>query len=428
MQKTLRVKLIPLTKTDLRLLCRLKEEYTALLKDALKLIVDNDIRTIKQAHETCYEVLRRKYHNIHNKFVQEAYKRALAMYKSYLKLKKRYEKGLLRSEPSLPKVNENDVIDLHIDTFKLVQVNGTHLLKISKGNGEYVRFVVLEYAYFKQHLNWKIQNSKIVIENGDVYLHLTVSKPTTPKTHENLLVIDVNEDTVDCLLVTNKTAVFFRIRHDIRKIRMNYRRIRKNIQEKVKDEKKKKELLAKYGKRERERVEDRIKKISSLLAGISQEFEANLVVEDLKYLKNTKKKSKQLNHRLQTLPYRKLLSSLEYKAIEKNVNVVKVNPKGSSITCPICGYKSNKNRLNVTSFKCVKCGFEFDAQFVACLNLLSRADDSRLAIRDGRVIINRKAGLVVPADVAPDEVLIDEALREKSVPKVIQILKPPKVS
>jgi len=232
----------------------------------------------------------------------------------------------------------------------------------------------------------------------------------------------------DCLLVTNKTAVFFRIRHDIRKIRMNYRRIRKNIQEKVKDEKKKKELLAKYGKRERERVEDRIKKISSLLAGISQEFEANLVVEDLKYLKNTKKKSKQLNHRLQTLPYRKLLSSLEYKAIEKNVNVVKVNPKGSSITCPICGYKSNKNRLNVTSFKCVKCGFEFDAQFVACLNLLSRADDSRLAIRDGRVIINRKAGLVVPADVAPDEVLIDEALREKSVPKVIQILKPPKVS
>jgi len=65
---------------------------------------------------------------------------------------------------------------------------------------------------------------------------------------------------------------------------------------------------------------------------------------------------------------------------------------------------------------------------VACLNLLSRADDSRLAIRDGRVIINRKAGSVVPAAVAPDEVLIDEALREKSVPKVIQILKPPKVS
>ncbi len=142
---------------------------------------------------------------------------------------------------------------------------------------------------------------------------------------------------------------------------------------------------------------------------------------DLKYLKNSKTKSKQLNYRLQTLPYRKLLSNLEYKATEKEISVIKVNPNSTSVTCPICGYKNKKNRLNSSSFKCINCGFEFDAQFVACLNLLSRTDDSRLAIRHGRLLI-RKAGLVVPVYVAPDEVLIHEALREKPVLVVSKII------
>ncbi len=421
MQKTLKVKLIPLTKTDFRKLLELKESYTDLLKDALKIVIENDVRTRKQAHEACYEVLRRKYPKLHNKFTQEAYKRALAMYKSYLKLKKRYERRLLKFEPSLPEISESNVVDLHIDTFKLVRINGTLLLIISKSRGEYIRFIVLEYAYLTKHLekDWKLQNSRIVV-NDEIYLHLTVNKSITPKTYENKLVVDINEDTVDCLLVTKELAIFFRVRHDIRKIRVNYRRIRKSIQGKVKDEKTKDKLLAKYGERERKRVEDRIKKISSLLTELCLKFNADLVVEDLKYLKNAKTKSKQLNYRLQTLPYRKLLSNLEYKATEKEISVIKVNPNNTSVTCPICGYKNKKNRLNVLSFKCEKCGFEFDAQFVACLNLLSRADDSRLAIRHGRLLI-RKAGLVVPADVAPDEVLIHEALRGKPVLVVSKI-------
>jgi len=101
------------------------------------------------------------------------------------------------------------------------------------------------------------------------------------------------------------------------------------------------------------------------------------------------------------------------KANEKEINVIKVNPNSSSITCPLCGFKSKKNRLNVSTFRCVRCGFEFDAQFVACLNLLSRADDGRLAIRHGRLFIH-EAGYVVPVDVAPDEPLM-RWLREKPV-------------
>ncbi|RLG79038.1 MAG: hypothetical protein DRO40_13295 [Thermoprotei archaeon] len=74
------------------------------------------------------------------------------------------------------------------------------------------------------------------------------------------------------------------------------------------------------------------------------------------------------------------------------------------MTCPICGYADKRNRLDKETFKCRRCGFTFNAQFVACLNLFSRSNDGRVAIRGGRLIlISRKAAPVVAVNVAPDE-------------------------
>ncbi len=60
--------------------------------------------------------------------------------------------------------------------------------------------------------------------------------------------------------------------------------------------------------------------------------------------------------------------------------------------------------VNKETFKCMKCGFTFNAQYVACLNLFSRTNDGLVAIMGGRLyLIPRKAGPVVPVDVAPNE-------------------------
>ena len=55
---------------------------------------------------------------MHNKFVQKAYKRALAMYRSYRKLLNKWKrlpekKKKMISPPSPPKVEDNRVIELH---------------------------------------------------------------------------------------------------------------------------------------------------------------------------------------------------------------------------------------------------------------------------------------------------------------------------
>jgi len=270
----------------------------------------------------------------------------------------------------------------------------------------------------------------MLVDNDGIYFLLTIRRDVEVDEHGNKLFMDINEDSVDCLLVNydRNEATLFSIRHDIRKIRANYRRIRKSIQMKVKNLRLRDKLLAKHGSRERKRVEDRLKKITTLLAEIAREHNADLVRENLKDLRlNGRKRNKQLNYRLSAFPYRKFTEHLDYKFYERGLNVLEVDAKKSSITCPICGYVGKKNRINKEGFRCKGCGFTFNAQYVACLNLFSRSDDSMVAIRSGKLrLVPRKTAQVVAVDVAPNEPPMEMRwLREKpvQVPIISQIPK-----
>ncbi|MEM4786771.1 MAG: hypothetical protein QXV28_02155, partial [Ignisphaera sp.] len=85
-QKTLKIKLVPLSKRDKVLVHSLLSDYTNILMDALNIVVKNNVRSRKKAHELCYRYLRERYPHLHNKYVEEAYKRALVVYRSYRKL------------------------------------------------------------------------------------------------------------------------------------------------------------------------------------------------------------------------------------------------------------------------------------------------------------------------------------------------------
>jgi transposase, IS605 OrfB family, central region len=435
-EKTIKLKLIPLTKNGRNQLYSLLEEYTIMIREAIDIIIENDARSRKRAHELCYTYLRERHPQLHSKFTQEAYKRALAMYRSYRKLLNKWkrlpeEKRKKVSPPSPPSVEDNRVVELHIETYKLERRHGFLTLTISKGNGVYLKFLVMEYEHAKKELeDAKLSNSKLLVDNNSIFLLLTLRRDVEVIEHKNKLVVDINEDSFDCLLVDydKSKAVFFSVKHDIRAIRTNYRRIRKRIQEKVENLTPRNKLLEKYGFRERKRVEDRLKKITTLLAEIAREHNADLVRENLRDLKlKSKKKSKQLNYRLSTLPYRKFIGYIDYKFYERGLSVVEADAKKTSISCPVCGYSDRKNRASKETFECRKCGFKFNVQYVACLNLFSRSNDGFVTIRSGSItLISRKAGSVVPVDVAPNEPLIEmKWLREKpvQVSKVILVTK-----
>ncbi|MEM2173358.1 MAG: hypothetical protein QXU09_03030 [Thermoproteota archaeon] len=80
-QKTLKIRLLPVSKGDKALTHCLSKDYTTLLREALDIVVRSDVRSRRRAHELCYKRLREKYPHLHNKYVEEAYKRSLNVQK-----------------------------------------------------------------------------------------------------------------------------------------------------------------------------------------------------------------------------------------------------------------------------------------------------------------------------------------------------------
>lgn len=72
---------------------------------------------------------------------------------------------------------------------------------------------------------------------------------------------------------------------------------------------------------------------------------------------------------LKNWTYFDLQSKIEYKAAEKGIKVIKVNPKYTSQRCSKCGYIDKENRESQSEFVCKCCGFRANADFNASQNL-----------------------------------------------------------
>ena len=68
-----------------------------------------------------------------------------------------------------------------------------------------------------------------------------------------------------------------------------------------------------------------------------------------------------------------LRSFLEYKAREQGIPVVVIDPHNTSRECPSCHTIDRRNRPERSRFKCVSCGIEGEADFIASLNIRNRA-------------------------------------------------------
>ena len=117
-----------------------------------------------------------------------------------------------------------------------------------------------------------------------------------------------------------------------------------------------------------------------------------IVIEDLK-IKNMSKSAKGtidnpgknvkakagLNRSILNEAWHKFFTYLEYKLKLKSGILIKVDPKHTSQTCHQCGHISKDNRKEQETFKCVKCGYETNADLNSAQNILKRAGLARMA-------------------------------------------------
>lgn len=88
--------------------------------------------------------------------------------------------------------------------------------------------------------------------------------------------------------------------------------------------------------------------------------------------KNVKAKSG-LNRSILDQGWHEFKRQLSYKAKWLGGEVILVNPKYTSQTCPLlnCGHISKANRQTQADFKCMACGFQDNADYVGALNIVA---------------------------------------------------------
>jgi len=116
--------------------------------------------------------------------------------------------------------------------------------------------------------------------------------------------------------------------------------------------------------------------ISKRIVEITKAEGKAIALENLLGIRERTKGSKKFNRMMSGWNFKELASFIEYKAALAGVPVIYVDPKETSRTCPKCGNVSRCNRKIQGWFKCVKCGYQSDADRVGAINIAAKALDA----------------------------------------------------
>lgn len=100
------------------------------------------------------------------------------------------------------------------------------------------------------------------------------------------------------------------------------------------------------------------------------EYYGGFVLEDLQLAFMLKNKN--LSRRATDVALGEFRRQLTYKAQERGIEIVFVNPAYTSQTCSRCGCVSKENRKTQADFRCIECGLEMNADTNAALNILRK--------------------------------------------------------
>jgi len=215
----------------------------------------------------------------------------------------------------------------------------------------------------------------------DIFIPFT--QMVQPRKTKSLLFIDTNERSVDFLLVNETSAQIKSLdTAQLSTTHFTYSLKRRTIAQKIAQDskyqpQKRKDLLDKYGKRERHKTANIMHEVANEIAELVEVNEAVVVFEDLTNIrqslarqKNLKphqqKKSKRMRRRLNRWNFRQFQTFLEYKVKATGHPVKYINPRYTSQICLQCG---RRTKCWGHTFTCKHCGFTIDRHVLATLNI-----------------------------------------------------------
>ena len=199
-----------------------------------------------------------------------------------------------------------------------------------------------------------------------------VAKAVKPRT---VMSIDLNFDNVTLAVLTLDGGLLklkrFKMPH--RKIlshRIWVERVQRRYPRSWRFIKGVRKAVDRHGERIRDISWDYSHKIGDLVAELALKYHSVIILEDLDELRENSKKSREFNKKLGLWFYRRIQFCIEYEARERNLEVVKINPRSTSSKYPTCGGKLDEYEHRV--LRCEKCGFVGGRDVIAVMNIYKK--------------------------------------------------------
>jgi len=349
-------------------------EAKFLLED-FRMAVNNAIRAGLQARVTsrnalcrlAYKGFRQEHPRMYAKHLVSAFEVAGGVLKNH---RRRARKGVAVRVPFVRRL----MMKAENQAFKLDRESGVIDLPIRAGCHVELKLIVSQYhRKYLDDMSLSLGSLTILPDRVVVAFRKDAPKPYAP---ESALSLDTNERSLDGVFVEGDVAKAVKADFpEVAIIQQRHHDRRKRLQKKkTHDRRISRELCRREGTREHHRIDYRLHQVANSVLRFAEERKSAIILEDLKGFKS--KRSKELNRRLSMWPRRKLHHIIEYKAQWKGIPVIKVDPRNSSRTCPMCG-RIQDSRMGA-EFRC-ECGWHLDRHINASLNLLQTAISKGMA-------------------------------------------------
>jgi len=346
----------------------LREELY-LIRRATQYIIDalwelDKLPSLNQMHQMFYKILRRQGFRAHQ--CKQIYKYALSTVKSV--------KNNGGRKPVLRKLTARlDKYDAKVDL-------ENQLIVVKLRNRVFKIKLLHNKGYIRKFMERKWYEVIVSIDrSGRIWVSMPfrwIYKPYDPK---KLISLDIN---------LKKIAVYNGRR--VRRINTRFTEALylKHLAEEVqrrhsyawRRNKKWLDIIRALHRRSRNIVIDWSRKFAKYIVLKAKRIRSAIALEDLEKLWfKASGKSPNLADKLSRFAYRKLQLAIITKAIEYNVPIIFMNPRGTSTVCPRCGAKLTYNhRLAI----CRNCGFIADRDTIGAINIYLKAIQA-LAPRPG---------------------------------------------
>jgi len=320
-------------------------------------------------HENGYERAKRLF-NLNTALVQTARDKAVEILKSFEENRNEY------STLRLKRISIR--FDKRYYTFsKTTNALTPYWLTLSLNKRERISLPIAFGEKQKQRIEeafegeWKFATVEMVKQNGEWYAHFVLKKIVElPDEPETIIAIDRGERNLGVAVAISKQNPEKPMEgqwrgEEIKRLRGLYSHIRRKLQEKRRVGK------TKIKRRERRKVNQQLHIIANQIIEYAKQFPKPVIVMgNLDGIRRNFKRSKNLNRRFHSLPFRKLQEIVEYKALLNGIEVrylPKKDVKNTSKTCHSCGHVALITYER--EFKCPICGLIYNRDLNACINI-----------------------------------------------------------